>query len=201
MQEFYYLDGKEQKGPLTFDELKSVGLKPDTFVWTERLDNWKPAKEVDELTILLRKTPPPPPIIEADISLSTIEVKEIENNTVIAESSNEKIGTTLIILISIFVLIGVVALIVHYAQLKQMTMTFQPDGKVQIMLAGNGKATIDATVETLTLGAAANVTVSATGNILDDFNIPSAFVGIFDSTAKRLTASVGNINGKVDLYD
>ena len=61
-QKFYYLEGKnQQKGPLSIDQLKTVGIKSDTLVWTEGLSDWKPAKEVDELKNLMSKPPPPPP--------------------------------------------------------------------------------------------------------------------------------------------
>jgi hypothetical protein len=59
-KEFYYLDGNEQKGPFGVDQLKSLCLKSDTLVWAEGLDDWKPVKEVEELKILMRRTPPPP---------------------------------------------------------------------------------------------------------------------------------------------
>ena len=29
-KEYYYLDEKEQKGPFSIEQLKTVGLKPDT---------------------------------------------------------------------------------------------------------------------------------------------------------------------------
>jgi len=52
-QEFYYYDGKEQIGPLSIDQLKSVGLQSDTWVWKigTKLE-WIPAKEVKELQFL-----------------------------------------------------------------------------------------------------------------------------------------------------
>ena len=74
-KEFYYLDEKEQKGPFIIDQLKTVGLKPDTLVWTEGFENWKPVKEVKELKGLLKKTPPPPPIID-NSKTSTIHIED-----------------------------------------------------------------------------------------------------------------------------
>ena len=70
-KEYYYLDGCEQNGPLDVDQLRTVGLKPDTFVWADGLDDWKPAKDVEELKFIFNKPlPPPPPIIEKTTSLS-----------------------------------------------------------------------------------------------------------------------------------
>lgn len=54
-KEFYYLDEKKQKGPFSIDQLKTVGLKPDTLVWTDGFENWKPVKDVEELKGLLKK--------------------------------------------------------------------------------------------------------------------------------------------------
>lgn len=62
-KQFFFLDGKEQKGPFTPDQLKSIGLKPETLVWTEGFDIWKPLKDVPELSAQTMKTPPPPPPI------------------------------------------------------------------------------------------------------------------------------------------
>ena len=56
--EFYYLDhNNKQVGPLSVDQLKSVGLKPDTLVFAEGFDEWKPAKDVEKLKSMVRETP------------------------------------------------------------------------------------------------------------------------------------------------
>ena len=71
-KEFYYLDGSEQKGPLRIDQLILLGLKPDTLVWTEGMEDWKPAKEIEDLEIPMKKTPPPvPPTPSASKQSST----------------------------------------------------------------------------------------------------------------------------------
>jgi len=58
LKDFYYLEGNKQKGPLSIEQLKSIGLKPDTLVWTQGLDDWKPAQEVIELKNLMTKISP-----------------------------------------------------------------------------------------------------------------------------------------------
>ena len=65
-QVYYYLDNNEQKGPLAVEQLKSVGLKPDTSVWAEGFDSWKPAKDVGELKVLFsnkKSSPSVKPVI------------------------------------------------------------------------------------------------------------------------------------------
>ena len=97
-KEFYYLDSNEQKGPVGIDQLKIVGLKSDTLVWTEGLDDWKPAKEVEELKILLIKTPPPPTISSTPTHGSVEEEYEkaialyLENDyTIVSQSADTTI--------------------------------------------------------------------------------------------------------------
>lgn len=90
-KEYYYLDEKEQKGPFSIEQLKTVGLKPDTLVWTEDFENWKPVREVEELKVLLKKTPPPPPIVDNSPSSTTEITNENEKETkVLVEDSNVK---------------------------------------------------------------------------------------------------------------
>ena len=57
MSKYHYFDGNEQKGPYGIDQLKSFGLKPDTLVWREGFDDWKPAKNVGELQFVLMSSP------------------------------------------------------------------------------------------------------------------------------------------------
>lgn len=106
-KEFYYLDEKEQKGPFTIEQLKSVGLKPDTLVWTDGFENWKSVKEVEELKVLVKKTPPPPPIIDN----SNISTTEEKNDTAkldrsIVEDSNVKFWVSFKIFAFTLFLIG-----------------------------------------------------------------------------------------------
>ncbi len=107
-KEFYYLDGKEQKGPFTIDELKRAKLKHDTLVWSEDFDNWKPAGEVDELKDALKKAPPPPPIIDNPNVINKAKAIEdsIETN-VLVEDSNVKSWVTFKIWLLILGLIGI----------------------------------------------------------------------------------------------
>jgi len=124
-REYYYLEGIEQKGPLGIDQLKSVGLLPETLVWTEGMSDWKPAKEVDELIILFKTPPPPsppplPPLKEGTMGLSNDnshleekpkpqekkEVKTEEDENITEEDDDSKHDT--IGKIVLFVLIGVI---------------------------------------------------------------------------------------------
>ena len=41
MQYWAVIDN-ERKGPMTFEELKEIGITPSTLVWKEGLENWVP---------------------------------------------------------------------------------------------------------------------------------------------------------------
>ena len=60
MQYWAVIDN-ERKGPITFDELKEIGITPSTLVWKEGLENWVPAKDVEELAPLFEEIPLPAP--------------------------------------------------------------------------------------------------------------------------------------------
>ncbi len=108
-KEFYYLDGKEQKGPYSIDQLKELNLKSDTLIWEESFDNWKPLRDVEELKVLLRKPPPPPPII--DTNVSSKKEPTTDNEKVILGDNNVKLWTTLKVFFYSIVAIGLAALV------------------------------------------------------------------------------------------
>ena len=62
MQYWAVIDN-ERKGPMTFEELKEIGITPSTLVWKEGLENWVPAKDVEELAPLFEEIPLPPPSV------------------------------------------------------------------------------------------------------------------------------------------
>ena len=114
-KEYYYLDEKEQKGPYTIDQLKTVGLKPDTLVWSDGFENCKPIKDVEELKGLLKRTPPPPPII--DNSLSSTSHTYTENQVdkkVLVEDSNVKFWASFKIYGFALLLIGLAVLSAYF---------------------------------------------------------------------------------------
>jgi len=39
-KEYYHLDGKEQKGPYSIEQLKDLNLKSNTLIWEESFENW-----------------------------------------------------------------------------------------------------------------------------------------------------------------
>ena len=53
-REYYYSEnGRDKKGPLSIEQLESIGLKPNALIWAEGFDDWVEAREVAELRFLL----------------------------------------------------------------------------------------------------------------------------------------------------
>ena len=51
----YYINGQvNESDALSFEELKSKGLKASDFVWFEGLDDWKPATQIEEMASLIK---------------------------------------------------------------------------------------------------------------------------------------------------
>lgn len=58
---FYILSNGIKQGPFLLEELANKDITPNTMVWSIGFNNWKKAKEVNELSELLSNLPPEPP--------------------------------------------------------------------------------------------------------------------------------------------
>jgi hypothetical protein len=51
---WYHLQGEDQHGPITLDEIRRLvvdgQVAPDTFVWADGMPDWLPARQVPALT-------------------------------------------------------------------------------------------------------------------------------------------------------
>ncbi len=59
MKKYYLHDGKEQIGPLDFQEVRERQISSDTYVWMEELPDWEKAGNIPELKEAISKKPPP----------------------------------------------------------------------------------------------------------------------------------------------
>lgn len=59
MKQYYYLEGNQQLGPFTLEELRSKPIKPDTRVWAQGLPDWVAANTVPEINEWLSGAPAP----------------------------------------------------------------------------------------------------------------------------------------------
>ena len=106
--EYYYYKDREEKGPIGIDQLKEVGLSPNTLVWRKGLAEWKRAKEVEELGSMFNKPQPP----------EKPQVKMISDE----ESKRGRTGLKKALIISGVVVIGLAALAGGYFMLKDSNL-------------------------------------------------------------------------------
>jgi len=71
MRQWYYTQGGQQCGPISEPDIvalfESGQLAPDTMVWTEEMEQWEIARDVDGLISAAFK-PPPPPTLQPTVS-------------------------------------------------------------------------------------------------------------------------------------
>lgn len=61
MSNWYIIQNDVTVGPVTTDQLRSIGINPTTYVWREGMSQWLPAGSVPELHSVLYGQPGTPP--------------------------------------------------------------------------------------------------------------------------------------------
>lgn len=141
-KQYYYLDGKDQKGPLSIEQLNEVGIKSDTLVWSDDMENWKPAKEVSELTDIIKKLPPPPPIIDNYQKQVLTKEKELQTiDKTIVEDSNVKLWVSTKIFFTVIILLTVVGLL-GYSYINSKKNNFKKEISEKINNVFDGKTVV-----------------------------------------------------------
>lgn len=74
---FYILINNAKQGPFSIEELENKDITVNTMVWAVGFSNWKPAKEVPELSNLLADLPPEPPTASTNFMPKTWLVESI----------------------------------------------------------------------------------------------------------------------------
>jgi hypothetical protein len=59
MKKYYLNNGQENIGPFDKEELREQKINKDSLVWADDWNEWKKAREIDELKIILLSIPPP----------------------------------------------------------------------------------------------------------------------------------------------
>jgi hypothetical protein len=93
MTTFFYVQEGVQKGPYSLEELKQHKIQPNTLVWRAGLQNWLPAKDLEDLSSLFWQTPPPPTIHQAaDILPISSTEANVQNTTYDYSNVEDKAG-------------------------------------------------------------------------------------------------------------
>lgn len=73
MNQYYYMQNGERKGPVALEELNGMHFTSSTRFWCSGLERWTPISEIDELKHLCRAVPPP---IPKEVKPKPIEVQK-----------------------------------------------------------------------------------------------------------------------------
>jgi|GEM_PF-531114 len=79
MKRYFYIFGDRRVGPLSFDEIKAANISAETLVWYEGLENWQPARDLEEFLYFSDPTEEIETLVEDDdamIEEVTIPVQE-----------------------------------------------------------------------------------------------------------------------------
>ena len=58
MNAYYYSDNGNQRGPVSYEDLKKAGISKDTLVWKDGFDDWQEAGSVPELIGIFSESAP-----------------------------------------------------------------------------------------------------------------------------------------------
>ena len=56
MQQFWINQDGVQQGPMTIDQLRKLGVKPEAYVWCTGMPDWLPVAQVPEVAALIEST-------------------------------------------------------------------------------------------------------------------------------------------------
>ena len=60
-KEYFIINNGVKEGAFTFEELKQKDIYDTTLIWKAGWEDWKVAKDVEEMKTLIIATPPPSP--------------------------------------------------------------------------------------------------------------------------------------------
>ena len=78
MDAYFYSDNGNQKGPVSYDELKKAGISKETLVWRDGFDDWREAGTVPELNGIFMEVPPRAESTIQNVASSSSEYKKEE---------------------------------------------------------------------------------------------------------------------------
>jgi hypothetical protein len=173
--QYYYLEGIEKRGPYTKDELKNRGLKPETLILSEGMENWLPINQVHELYEFLFSKESTNEVNNSNDS-SRDHIKSEETQSITTEQSKIKISSTLFLLFCFGLCIGITYFITNSLRKNDLD---EINKKIDLVFQGKN--------------AVSDYSYDGTDGQLYDVYLSSFFEGIGDDknvvrTKKRILA-------------
>lgn len=117
MTKYYIVIDGSQQGPFSLEEIQAKKISSSTLVWTEEMDNWTEAKDIEELKIVVKKAPPPIPQpvekpLKVEAEISKKREKLITPTTEVVVAKETKVNFKMIFYALI---IGVISFPIYFA--------------------------------------------------------------------------------------
>ncbi len=186
MKEYYTHNGKDNRGPFNIEELKDQKITKDTPVWSNDMQNWKKAGEVDELKSILSNNPPP---------LKKIQKSEYQ------KPKKSNFLKYLIIAISIIAFLAIGSNIISENNTNQDNFTSEDDS-INIQLRNNITSLVQVTTNQYSVdafGGISNLDIIATNNTdytIDEIKVAIAYIKKNDGVFKTEYLTFNNIPPK-----
>ncbi|MFZ4671252.1 MAG: DUF4339 domain-containing protein [Flavobacterium sp.] len=186
MKEYYIHNGKDNRGPFNIEELKDQKITKVTPVWSNDMQNWKKAGEVDELKSILSNNPPP--------------LKKIQKS-VYQKPKKSNFLKYLIIAISIIAFLAIGSNIISENNTNQDNFTSEDDS-INIQLRNNITSLVQVTTNQYSVdafGGISNLDIIVTNNTdytIDEIKVAIAYIKKNDGVFKTEYLIFNNIPPK-----
>lgn len=183
MKEYYIHNGKDNRGPFNIEELKDQKITKDTPVWSNDMQDWKKAGEVDELKSILSNNPPP--------------LKKIQKS-VYQKPKKSNFLKYLIIAISIIAFLAIGSNIISENNTNQDNF-IPEDDSINIQLRNNITSLVQVTTNQYSVdafGGISNLDIIATNNTdynIDEIKVAVAYIKKNDGVFKTEYLTFNNI--------
>jgi len=184
MKVYYLHNGEENSGPFNSKELKDLKITKDTPVWSNDMEDWKKAGEIDELKPILSNNPPP---------LKKLQKSEYQN----PKKSN--FFKYLIIAVSIIAFLAIGSNIISENTINQDNITPEEDDSVNMHIRNNITSLIQVNTNQYSVdafGGISNLDVIVTNNTdftIDEITVAIAYIKKNDGIFKAEYVTFNNI--------
>ena len=186
MKEYYIHNGKDNRGPFNIEELKDQKITKDTPVWSNDIQDWKKAGEVDELKSILSNNPP---------LLKKIQKSEYQ------KPKKSIFLKYLIIAISIIAFLAIGSNIISENNTNQNNF-IPEDDSINIQLRNNITSLVQVSTNLYSVnsfGGISNLDIIATNNTdytIDEIKVAIAYIKKNDGVFKTEYLTFNNIPPK-----
>jgi hypothetical protein len=187
MKEYYIHKGEDNSGPFNIEELKNQKITKDTLVWSNDMEDFKKAGEIDELKSILSKNPPP---------LKKLQKSEYQ------KTKKSNFLKYLIIAIGLIAFLTIGSNIISEGTIDQENTTLEEEDYFNIQIRNNITSLIQVSTNQYSVdafGGISNLDIIVTNNTdftIDEITVAIAYIKKNDGVFKTEYLTFNNIPPK-----